>query len=338
MSVWRTINRRERGMLFVAVGLVGLALILGVTLRKPFALAEGTWQGGQYTDSRVSGRDRSGSLPTTRSGTSQVALTETAVQRPRLQPGEAATLRAVYDVPGPIQVRETRIIRYDGLILARIERVMTRTGGSILSEYRVNVPRDAADGWYSVTTSVERIDAVTRGGATEQKETGFYVDAKGTAPAAPVPGNRDDKDAVSVKLSANQTRYKIGDRLILGFEANRDAFLTIVNVGTSGEVSILFPNRFSGGHAVKAGRAYRIPEAGDSYELEVKGPPGVELVYALLTLKPVLFLPTDFPSTGAVFHSTSEKVTSFTRDINVAAKSIPLREQAKAILELEVAR
>src|SRR4029077_16865680 len=247
--------------------------------------------------SSASGGDRSGSLPTTRSGTSQVALTETAVQRPRLQPGEAATLRAVYDVPGPTQVRETRIIRYDGLVLARIERVMARTGGSILSEYRVNVPRDAADGWYSVTTSVERIDAVTRGGAAEQKETGFYVDAKGTAPAAPAPGNPDDKEAVAVKLSANQTRYKIGDRFILSFEANRDAFLNVVNVGTSGEVSILFPNRFSGGHAVKAGRPYRIPEGGDSYELEVKGPPGVELVYALLTLKPVLFLPTDFPST-----------------------------------------
>jgi hypothetical protein len=340
MPVRRTINRRERGVLFAAAGLVGLALILGVTLRKPFALAEGTWQGGQYTDSSAPGRDRSGSLPTTRSGTSQVALTETAVQRPRLQPGEAATLRAVYDVPGPTQVRETRIIRYDGLVLARIERVMARTGGSILSEYRVNVPRDAADGWYSVTTSVERIDAVTRGGAAEQKETGFYVDAKGAAAAtpAPRPGNTDEKDAVAVKLSANQAQYKIGDRLILSFEANRDAFLTIVNVGTSGEVSILFPNRFSGGHAVKAGRAYRIPDAGDSYELEVKGPPGVELVYALLTLKPVLFLPMDFPSTGAVFHSTSEKVTSFTRDINVAAKSIPLREQAKAILELEVTR
>jgi hypothetical protein len=139
-------------------------------------------------------------------------------------------------------------------------------------------------------------------------------------------------------LWAEKTRYRMGERLALNFETNRDAFLTIVNVGTSGEVTILFPNRFSGGHGVKAGRTYRIPEASDSYELELKGPPGVELVYALLTLKPVLFLATDFPSSGAVFPSTADRVSRVTRDINVAAKSIPLREQARAMLELEVAR
>jgi hypothetical protein len=143
---------------------------------------------------------------------------------------------------------------------------------------------------------------------------------------------------MAVKLWANQPRYRVGDRLTLNFETNQDAFLTIVNVGTSGEVTILFPNRFSGGHGVKAGRTYRIPDAGDSYELVLNGPPGVELVYALLTLKPVIFLPTDFPASGAVFSSATERVASFTRDINVAAKSIPLREQAKAMIELEVSR
>ena len=141
-----------------------------------------------------------------------------------------------------------------------------------------------------------------------------------------------------MKLWADKSKYRVGERLSLGFESNRDAFLTIVNVGTSGEVTILYPNRFSGGHGVKAGRTYRIPEATDSYELELKGPPGVELVYALLTLKPVLFLATDFSSPGAVFPSTTDRVSRVTRDINVAAKSIPLREQARAMIELEISR
>ena len=58
----------------------------------------------------------------------------------------------------------------------------------------------------------------------------------------------------------------------------------------------------------------------------------------LLVQLPVLFLATDFPSAGAVFPSTAERVSRVTRDINVAAKSIPLREQAQAMIELEISR
>lgn len=347
-------RRYERGLLLVGVtaGLIALALVPGASMRKSFALAQAGWQAGQYRDASTPAG--TGPAATTRSA-KPLALAETAVQRPRLQPGDAATLRAVYDVPEPIQVREIRTIRYDGLVLARIERVVARTGGSVQSEYRVNVPKDAVEGWYAVTTTIERVEPATRGGAPEQKETGFFVETRGAAtpspPAAgaasggvsaaapavaPAPPAADD--AIAVRLWAEKTRYRMGERLALNFETSRDAFLTIVNVGTSGEVTILFPNRFSGGHGVKAGRTYRIPEASDSYELELKGPAGVELVYALLTLKPVLFLATDFPSSGAVFPSTADRVSRVTRDINVAAKSIPLREQARAMIELEVTR
>lgn len=340
MPVPRVTRRLERFLRFgLIAGLLALTLVPAVLLRKSFALAQGGWQAGQYRDTSV----------TTRSAAKQLALGETAVQRPRLQPGEAATLRASYEVPESSQVRETRIIRYDGLVLARIERVIARPSGSVLSEYRVDVPRDAAEGWYAVTTTVERMSPTTRGGGPEQKETGFFVDTKASVtgaapavPAAPAPppasAPKAGDDGITVRLWADKSKYRVGERLSLGFESNRDAFLTIVNVGTSGEVTILYPNRFSGGHGVKAGRTYRIPEATDSYELELKGPPGVELVYALLTLKPVLFLATDFSSPGAVFPSTTDRVSRVTRDINVAAKSIPLREQARALIELEISR
>ncbi len=206
----------------------------------------------------------------------------------------------------------------------------------------VNVPPDAAEGWYAVTTTIETTNAAaTRGGAAEQKETGFYVDTAAAGDGTKTSsgsGAAGGEEPVTVKLWANQTGYRVGDRVTLGFEANRDAFVTLVNVGTSGEVTILFPNRFSGGHGVKAGKTYRVPEAADSYELQIKGPPGAELVYALVTLKPVIFLSTDFPSKGGIFHSATERASSFTRDINMAARSIPLREQAKAMIELEVTR
>jgi uncharacterized protein DUF4384 len=338
------LTRRLRRRILLSVASLGAgALILGLSLTGTGAPADTGWKGGQYRDSRDPdlSRARSGASVTTRSTHEHIALSETAVQRPRLRPGDPATLRAFYSVPAPTEVRETRIIRYDGLVLARIERVVSRSGGSVQSEYRVDVPRDAAEGWYSVTTTVEPTRAATRGGPAEQKDTGFYVDTGGAGDLAKIssgPGAPGGEDAVAIKLSTNQTQYRVGDRVTFSFEANRDAFVTLVNVGTSGEVTILFPNRFSGGHGVKAGKSYRVPDAADSYELQIKGPPGVELVYVLVTLKPVIFISTDFPSGGGVFHSATERAASFTRDINAAAKSIPLREQAKAMIELEVTR
>jgi hypothetical protein len=329
-------------LVVLLASLTAAPLIFGwPALRGTGAFADTGWKGGQYRDSADPdpGGTRSGPSATTRSTRGLLALGDTAVQRPRLRPGDHATLRAVYEVPNATEVRETRIIRYDGQVLARIERVVSRPAGSVQSEYRVDVPRDAAEGWYSVATTVEITSAATRGAAPEQKETGFYVDTVASADGTKISssaGAASGEEAVTVKLRANQKQYRVGDKVTLGFESNRDAFLTLVNVGTSGEITILFPNRFSGGHGVKAGKTYSIPEAADSYELQIKGPPGAELVYALVTLKPVVFFSADFPSSGGVFQSATDRASSFTRDINVAAKSIPLREQAKAMIELEV--
>src|ERR1700682_1122463 len=152
MRIQPDICRQRLRILFVVLmaGLAAAPLFFGLSLRGTDALADTGWKGGQYRDSTDPdvGAARSGTSATTRSTRGNVALGDTAVQRPRLRPGDPATLRAVYEVRDPTEIRETRIIRYDGLVLARIERVVSRPGGSVQSEYRVDVPRDAADGWY----------------------------------------------------------------------------------------------------------------------------------------------------------------------------------------------
>ena len=344
------LGRRMRLGLVVAMlgGLGATLLVLESSTFPAIATgAESGWRGGQYRDAKAADAKAAapstseGTAPSTRSTRGTLTLGQTAVQRPRLSPGESVTLRAVYEVTSPIDVRETRVIHYDGQVLARLERVVTRAPGMVESDYLVKVPRDAAEGWYAVATTIEPARAATRAADTERKETGFYVEKNPPKEATPAPADATapaGDEAVAIKLWTNQAQYRVGDRISLGFSTNRDAYVTLVNVGTSGEVTILFPNRFSGGHGVKAGKTYTVPESGDSYELQVKGPPGVELVYALATLKPVIFLPTDFQSSGRTFHSVTDRASSFTRDINVAARSIPLREQAKAMVQLEVAR
>ena len=70
--------------------------------------------------------------------------------------------------------------------------------------------------------------------------------------------------------------------------------------------------------------------------MNVSGPPGVELVYALLTLEPLKFAGTDFSQTRSIFRSVDGG--SLTRDINAVVKQTAADKQAKAMIELEVVK
>src|SRR5262245_26841067 len=252
-SASRPVQRAARLTVALAALSLSALVVMAATIAGIATGAEGPWQGGQYRDGKPTMRSPG---PAARSmGT--VMLAQTAVQRPRLSPGEQVTLRATYEVTTATDIRERRVIQFDGQPLARLERVVSRSPGTVESEYRVTVPRDAVEGWYSVTTTVEPARATTRSVESERKETGFYVEI--TAPKDPPPptdqgpakesstgSTAASDEAVTIKLAANQSKYRVGDRISLSFTTNRDAYVTLVNVGTSGEVTILFPNRFSG--------------------------------------------------------------------------------------------
>ena len=139
-----------------------------------------------------------------------------------------------------------------------------------------------------------------------------------------------------MKLWAEKPRYKVGEAVKVFFETNKDAYVTLVNVGTSGRITILYPNKFSPSNEVKAGKTYSVPGSGEQYDLVLSGPTGVELVYALVTSTPTKFAEANF--TKDAFLSVNDRADSLTRDINVAVKRIPLKEQASAAVEIEVTK
>ena len=109
------------------------------------------------------------------------------------------------------------------------------------------------------------------------------------------------------------------------FQSNRDGYATLVNVGTSGKITILYPNAYTPDHAVKAGQTYSVPQAGDVYELSLSGPEGVELVYALFTIAPVRFVEDNLIRSSA-FPSVNDKAEVITRDINLTADQMTFND------------
>jgi hypothetical protein len=56
---------------------------------------------------------------------------------------------------------------------------------------------------------------------------------------------------VQFKLWADKTAYKIGERLKVFFWSSREGYATLVNVETSGKITILYSNKYTPNHTVK---------------------------------------------------------------------------------------
>ena len=277
--------------------------------------------------------------------------------------------------PTAIEVKETRIVRFSDTVLLSRDTVVTRAAGQWRSEFALPIPRSAADGLYRLTTRIEAVTTRSAQGVAEEKTLEFAVDsaapppptapspapapapaapapapvapapapvAPAPAPVAPAPAPAPARppsvaaDTMRINVWTDKPRYRIGENVTFHFETNRKGYVTLINAGTSGAVTILFPNRFSQGQEVNGKTVYSIPRSEDGYTMNVSGPPGIELVYALLTLEPLKFAGTDFSQTRSIFRSVDGG--SLTRDINAIVKQTAVDKQAKAMIELEVVK
>ncbi|MBI5568366.1 MAG: DUF4384 domain-containing protein [Desulfomonile tiedjei] len=98
---------------------------------------------------------------------------------------------------------------------------------------------------------------------------------------------------VQVATVSGRRAFRVGDRIDLKFRANRDAYVTILDVGSSGKVHVLFPNKWDRDNYVKAGKWYQVPPESANYALKVHGPRGVNYVKAIATRERYDFVPRD---------------------------------------------
>lgn len=325
---------------------LGSALLLAGLLGHPVAGgAASEWETGAYRDTRLDspGEMRGGGASGTTAGVTRggatprdvaVKLEQAGVVRPRLIPGDRALLVARYAVAtaDAVDVRETRTIRFNDQVILTRENVVKRAPGLWRSQYELPVPPSAVEGLYAVTTRVEPLTGTRSAGTgAEEKSTIFSVER----PPGPRPGAGGDNE-LRVTLWTERTRYRIGETVTFYFETNRDGYIMLVNAGTSGVVTQLYPNRYSEGHAVKGKLRYSIPRQEDSYTMNVSGPPGIDLVYALFTLQPIKFAETDFSRTRSIFRSMDDRTGTLTRDINAVVKQTAVQQRARDTLELEI--
>ncbi|MFA6222222.1 MAG: DUF4384 domain-containing protein [Desulfomonilaceae bacterium] len=102
---------------------------------------------------------------------------------------------------------------------------------------------------------------------------------------------RNDNPGINVNIWTEDQRsaYQVGDKIVFNFTVDKDCYLTLIDIGTDGQVLILFPNKFDSDNKIQGGQQYRIPPQGSEYAFRLNGPANrVERVKAIASLDSVL--------------------------------------------------
>ncbi len=81
-----------------------------------------------------------------------------------------------------------------------------------------------------------------------------------------------------LKVSTNKLNYRIGEAVIISVTPSADAYITIINHGTSGAIHQLFPNKYNNNRFVKAHQTIRVPKKGAAYDFIVTKPAGSDFI------------------------------------------------------------
>ncbi|MFH2202789.1 MAG: DUF4384 domain-containing protein [Elusimicrobiota bacterium] len=142
---------------------------------------------------------------------------------------------------------------------------------------------------------------------------------------------------IRLMLWSAKNEYKIGESMQFHVSADQDCYLTLIDVGTSGSATIIFPNNYSPSNWVKKGVTYTIPDRDAGFEFEVGGPQGVELVRAIASRHPSVDLKDAMKSFSedAPFAGVDDPGI-LTRDISVKKKKAKPGEWTEAVLKIRI--
>jgi hypothetical protein len=117
-----------------------------------------------------------------------------------------------------------------------------------------------------------------------------------------------------VDVWTERTGYRIGDELTVQVRANRDCYLTVLDLQTSGNLYVLLPNQYQAEARAKADTTYAVPSSDAPFAIAVNGPAGVEGIKVIATRRPLSLA---VPERGKVFATlgTRESQDQFTRSL-----------------------
>ena len=104
--------------------------------------------------------------------------------------------------------------------------------------------------------------------------------------APPASGTANPLDVVAWVDRADNT-YAANDLVRVFVQTNKDAYVTVLNVGPDGSTTLLFPNRFQASNRVRANTVTEVPDPASQSGIAVTGTTGAELIKVIASDRPV---------------------------------------------------
>ena len=134
---------------------------------------------------------------------------------------------------------------------------------------------------------VPALIAASAGGALAQENRVLTVEqtAIQAVQAPPAASAANPLDVVAWVDQTDNT-YEQGERVRVFVQTNKDAWVTVINVGPNGETTMLLPNRFQSDNLVRANAVTEVPDPALAASITVQVPSGAELIKVIASSRP----------------------------------------------------
>lgn len=127
-------------------------------------------------------------------------------------------------------------------------------------------------------------EALARDLTIDQRPVYQFIQQQQQAQAQRPPQQRVPVTAWTDRVDAT---FRIGEPLAINVRPDRDAHITVLNIGSSGRATVLFPNQFQRDTRVRAGQVLTLGGPGSGYQIVPQGPAGVEMVHVVASTRPL---------------------------------------------------
>ena len=99
--------------------------------------------------------------------------------------------------------------------------------------------------------------------------------------------SKQDSVALDAWIDNPEGVYSVGQRLKVYVRPKETSYITVLNVGSSGRVAVIFPNHYQRNMRVRAGETVRIPAEDSNWHIDVAGPAGIEVIKIIASREPL---------------------------------------------------
>jgi hypothetical protein len=139
------------------------------------------------------------------------------------------------------------------------------------------------------------------------------------APAAQIVAPRPGGLATTIAADRADATYAVGETVRLTLTANQDAYVTVFDIGPTGTVTQLFPNRFQPDNRLAAGQPVEIAGPATGAHMRISPPTGTELIKVIASNKPLAVTPEAQLHGAGPFRVVDGGVPALLRDLSVVA-------------------